>query len=105
MKTAENIKNVALILFIILGITHITSGLMLSNGYFMPTSMIINRVLDIPFAMTALIYAFMTIYTGIDEKSRKIPSIVMIIITLLIFLTLLYINLFIPDKSSLITTI
>jgi len=105
MKTANNIKKISLILFLIIGTIHITSGLMFANGYLMPTSMIINRVMDIPFAMTALIYAFMNIYTNINEKYRKISTITMGTITLLIFIILLYINLFIPDKSSLITSL
>lgn len=100
MKTAENIQKVALVLFILLGTTHIISGLMLANGYFMPTSLVVNRVLDIPFAMMAVIYAFMTLYTGMDEKSRKVPGIIFITLSLLIFLLLIYINLFIPDKAS-----
>lgn len=100
MKTIENIKKVALVLFLVLGMVHITSGLMFANGYFMPTSMVINRVLDIPFAMTAVIYGSMVIYTGIDEKSRKVPGIILIAVSLLIFAFLIYINLFIPDKPS-----
>jgi hypothetical protein len=77
---------------------------MFANDYLMPTSMVVNRVLDIPFAIMGLIYAFMTIYTGIGEKSRKLPGIIMIGVTLLIFAVLIYINLFIPDKPSFINT-
>jgi hypothetical protein len=100
VKTAENLKKVSLVLFIILGLVHIVSGLMFSSGYLLPLSMITNRVLDIPFAMTGLIYAFMTLYLNIDEKSRKLPGFIFIGISLLIFIVLIYINLFIPDKAS-----
>jgi len=103
VKTTENLKKVALVLFLILGITHIISGLMFSNGYMLPTSMVVNRVLDIPFAITGVIYAFMALYTSLSEKNRKIPGIVLITLSLLIFLLLLYINLFIPDKTSFLT--
>lgn len=100
MKTAENIKKVALVLFLILGTAHILSGLMFANGYLLPTSMVLNRVLDIPFAMMALIYGCMVVYTGIDEKKRNIAKMVMIGVCLLIFIILIYINLFIPDKPN-----
>ncbi|MCA9373915.1 hypothetical protein KC725_02025 [Candidatus Peregrinibacteria bacterium] len=99
MQTADNIKKVALVLFVALGLVHILSGLMFANDYFMPASMILNRVLDIPFAMMALIYGLMSIYVNIDEKSRTTPKIAFIAICVIIFLLLLYINLFIPDKQ------
>lgn len=67
----------------------------------MPVSLIINRTLDIPFAMTALIYALSGIYAKLDEGKHKIANIMCIIITLLIFIGLLYINVFVPDKASL----
>lgn len=101
METIENIKKVALVLFVILGITHIVSGLMFSNGYLKEISFILNRSLDIPFAMTAVIYATSGIYLNSSEKSKKPLGIALIIISLLIFILLIYINLLIPDKISL----
>ena len=98
MKTAENLKKVSLVLFIVIGIIHIVSGLMFTNGYLLPMSLIVNRILDIPFAMLGVIYAFMSIYTNIDEKSRKVAGMVFLGISLLVFVFLIYINLFIPDK-------
>jgi vacuolar-type H+-ATPase subunit I/STV1 len=105
VKTDNNIKKVALILFLVIGIIHIISGLMFTNNYYVPYSLIVNRALDIPFAMTAIIYAFMTIYTNMEEESPKknIAKITLISFTVLIFAFLIYINLFIPDKPSLIT--
>ena len=82
MKTAQNIQKIALLFFIVLGLIHILSGLMFSNNYFTSTTLIINRILDIP------------------EKAHNKAKITFIIITLLIFLLLLYINLFVPDKAS-----
>jgi hypothetical protein len=101
MKTAENIKKVALLFFIVLGATHILSGLMFSNGYFTPTSLIVNRVLDIPFAMSALIYGLSAIYCGFGEKGNKVVNIILIIFSVFVFLLLIYINFLIPDKKIL----
>jgi len=97
MKTTENLKKVALILFIILGLGHIVTGLMTANGYFMPLSFIINHILDIPFAMMALIYGLASIRTGFKEGEHKIANILFIVLALLIFAGLIYINVFIPD--------
>ena len=98
MKTIENIKKVALVFFLIIGITHIISGLMIGNQYFIPTSLIINRVLDIPFALTALVYGFSGILMHHYEK-KKLLSRIFIGFTLFIFIILVYINFLLPDKS------
>jgi hypothetical protein len=99
MKTAENIKKVALAFFIVLGLSHIVSGLMFSNNYLMPTSLIVNRILDIPFAMSALIYGLATIYTGLGDDKHRLLNIVFILFSVLVFLALVYINFLIPDKQ------
>lgn len=100
MKTAENIKKVALIFFIVLGLGHILSGLMLSNSYVLPTSLVVNRILDIPFAMSALIYGLAATYEEINEKHHKIANILFIALSVLVFGVLIYINLFIPDLKT-----
>jgi hypothetical protein len=100
MKTAENIKKVALIFFIVLGLTHILSGLMLSNSYLMPTSLVVNRILDIPFAMSALIYGLSATYEEINEKHHKTANIIFIAISILVFCVLIYINFFVPDLKT-----
>lgn len=99
MKTLENIKKVALIFFIIIGITHIVSGLMVSNRYFMPISLIINRILDIPFVLAALIYGFSGILINHYEQKKWLGRI-FIGVTLFIFTILVYINFLLPDKLS-----
>lgn len=98
MKTANNLKKVALVVFIVVGLVHILSGLMVSNNYYPETSLIINRVLDIPFAMTALVYGFISIYLKVDESKRKSTSIALIAVSILIFMGLAYINFLVPDK-------
>jgi hypothetical protein len=103
VKTIENIKKVALVLFIILGMVHIIAGLMFSNGYLLPYSFIANRSLDIPFGMTAIIYAATHIYTKTGEKAQKIAGVGLVTVSLLIFVLLIYINLFITDKVPLDT--
>ena len=100
MKTADNLKKVALILFIVLGLSHILTGLLMTNGYLLPVSFIVNHILDIPFAMTALIYGFTSIRAGIKADGHKLINLIFIILSLLIFAGLVYINVFIPDKIT-----
>ncbi|MBP7057911.1 hypothetical protein KBB06_01060 [Candidatus Gracilibacteria bacterium] len=100
MKTAENIKKIALIFFFILGTLHIVSGLMTANNYLMPLSLILNRILDIPFAITALIYGLSSIFVTLPPQNHKLANIFFSILTIIIFLGLLYINLLVPDKPS-----
>lgn len=99
-KTVDNIQKVSLVFFVVLGICHIFSGLMASNNYLMPTSYIANRVLDIPFAMSALLYGLSTIYSSIHEHHRKVAGYILGGIALLVFLVLIYINLLVPDKLA-----
>ncbi len=70
----------------------------MTKGYFMPLSQTFYRILDLPFAMTALTYCLANIQTHIPANKQKISSIVFIGLSICIFLGLLYINLFIPDK-------
>jgi len=74
---------------------------MLSKNYFLPYSLVANRVLDIPFAITAIIYGFSSIYVKTSEKTQKIAGPIFVVLSLLIFGLLIYINLFIPDKAPL----
>jgi len=100
MKPVENIKKMALVLFIVTGVIHISSGLISSNNYFLPLSHIINKSFDMPFAITALIYGFTTIVSNMKESRQKPAAVVLTIIAVLILAGLLYINLLLPDKSS-----
>jgi hypothetical protein len=102
-KTAENVKKVSLILFIILGLTHILTGFLMTENIGLPLTFIVNHIMDIPFAMIALIYGLASIKTGLKDGGNKILNILFIILALLIFAGLVYINVFVPDKLNLTT--
>lgn len=99
-----SLKKIAFLFFITLGSLHILSGLMVSNNYFLPSSSIVNKVLDIPFAMMALIYVFLSINipteTEEQRKKAKIYQTLMICTSLLVFLGLIYVNLIIADRIA-----
>ncbi len=109
METTENIiktndtlrtlRQVSLIFFLIIGSLHILSGLMVSQNQMLPLSNIVNRVLDIPFALIGLILGLSQARISSDSPRRKAFYIMMIIISLLVLGLLLYVNLFLPDKT------
>lgn len=70
---------------------------MASQGYGLPLSNTIHRLVDIPFATTAVIYGLMSIKTKIKLENKGL-NIAFIAIALLIFGGLIYINLLVPDR-------
>jgi len=100
VQTTENIKKVSLVLFIILGLSHILTGFLVNSNIGVPLTFIINHILDIPFAMISLIYGLSSIKTDLKDGGNKTINILFIVLTLLIFFGLVYINIFIPDKIT-----
>ena len=96
----ENLKKVSLILFIVLGLIHILSGFLMASAIGLPLTFITNRVMAIPFAMTALIYSLASIKTGLKDQTNKMIDKIFIAFTLLIFIILIYITLLLPDKLA-----
>lgn len=100
MNTDRNIQKVALIFFFIIGLTHIVAHLMITNGYFMEISYAIKNILEIPFILSAAVYGIMSIKISFttSEKDHKIGNIIIILLVIILFLALIYLNLFIPDR-------
>jgi hypothetical protein len=102
LKSLENLKKVSLIFFLVIGLAHIISGLLISNNQLLSISGPLNRYLDIPFAITGLIFGFASLTESFEENKRKTPAIIFGLITFLILVGLLYINILVPDKTSII---
>jgi len=94
------LRQVSLLFFMVIGIAHLLTGLFINQNLLMPISNIINKALDIPFALIAVIFGLSQ--TKIDPTSprRKIYYIFMMVISLLVLGILLYINLLVPDRIS-----
>lgn len=99
MDSTENIQKTSLILFIIVGLTHILSGLFVANGYLIRESNLVNQILDIPFLIIALTYLGSSIKLGLQKNNKYLESLdaIMIIIGIIIVLTVIGINLFFPN--------
>jgi succinate dehydrogenase hydrophobic anchor subunit len=102
MKTIENIKKVALAFFIITGLIHLGTSILIANDLFMKYSSIANKVMDIPFIITGMIYGLSSLRISLTnpEKSHKTMDISFIIITLIVLIGLLAINIVIPTLNT-----
>ena len=99
MKTIENIKKVSLAFFIITGIAHLGSSILIANDLFLKQAEIAIKIMDIPFILTGLIYAFSSLRIALTkpDKSHKKLDILLISIIILVLIGVMIINLVIPD--------
>lgn len=101
MKTIENIKKVALAFFLVTGVIHLGSNVLIANELYLKQAEVARQILDIPFILTGLIYGFSSIRISLTNpnENHKILDIFFIIIILLALISLIIINLFIPNFS------
>jgi hypothetical protein len=98
-KTIQNIKKVSLIFFIITGILHLGSSMLLANQLFLKEAQIINKTIDIPLILTGLLYGFSSLRLSLTnpKNPHKILDISLISIIIVVLLALIIINLAIPN--------
>lgn len=101
MELYDQIRRISFVFFFLVGLAHFLAGFMFMNGYFVPESGIINRVLFIPFVVATITYAFSNLkYHLLElEKDAKWLNYTLIGIGVAIFLGLLVIELFVVDSS------
>lgn len=99
METFTNIKKVAILFFIPIGLLHILSSLFIANNLYLKQAIIINKTLDIPFIVTGLIYGLSSLRISLanQEKSHRILDAALAGTVVLIFLGLIAVNLLVPD--------
>lgn len=100
MNTILNIKKVSLIFFVITGFLHLGSSIFIANEFFIKESFIVNKIMDIPFILTGLIYAFTSLRLSLTdpEKNHKVLDISLISIIILVLVALLLINILLPNR-------
>ncbi len=94
----KTLRQVSLVFFILIGGTHILTGLLSSQSLLLPFSNNINRILDIPFVIIATIFGLSQTRLSSESRLRQPYIILMTIIALSVLGILLYINLLIPDR-------
>ncbi len=102
MNTIENIKKVALVFFIVTGFLHLGSSVLIANGILLKQSTIFNKVMDIPFVITGLIYGFSSLRLNLmnPEKNHKVLDIFLISVIIIVLLGLILINLLLPNLNN-----
>lgn len=98
MNTLKNVQKISLVFFIILGLSHIVSGLMAANNYYPGIMNTTNKILDIPFAVAAILYGASTFKLSFQD--HKLLNAIMIIGIILVLAALVYINFFVPDLNA-----
>ena len=101
MKTIENIKKVSLIFFIITGIAHLGSSILIANSLFLKEAEITHKIMDIPFILTGLLYGLSSLRIALTkpDKSHKKLDILLLVIIILVLIGVMTINLLIPDLT------
>lgn len=101
MRLEKNIQKISLIFFFILGSLYILAFLMIINGYYIDLANAVKKILNIPFILTSAVYGFISIKTDLElpEKHHKLSNIIFAGIIIVLFALLVYLNLFIPDRT------
>jgi hypothetical protein len=100
-QTLTNIKKVALIFFIITGLLHLGSSLLIANELYLKQAFILNKTMDIPLILTGLLYGFASLRLALTDpnKNHKMLDIILMSIIVLVLAGLIFINLAIPNLN------
>ena len=100
-NTILNIKKVSLIFFITTGIIHLGSGALIANQLYLKQALIINKIMDVPFVLTGLVYAFASLRLGLTDntKSHKSLDIALIAVLVVIVIGLIVVNFTFADLN------
>ena len=74
MSNAKNLHDISAIYFFILAFIYVFAVLAFRNGVMVDISSTAMRVLDIPFAMVALMYGGSTLYMQLSEEDDEETS-------------------------------
>jgi hypothetical protein len=102
-KTLQNIADVSLFFFLLMGLLHIAASALVAQNVISPMSILIFRALDLPFLLAGLIYGTsrLSISLGNITGNWKTPVVVCSLLACMVFFTALYLNFFLPDVPSL----
>jgi len=96
-----NIKKVALVFFIITGILHLGSSLLIANELYLKQAFILNKTMDIPLVLTGLLYGLASLRLMLTDpdKSHKLLDIILLTVILLVLAGLIFINIAVPNLN------
>lgn len=99
MNTILHIKKVALIFFVVTGLLHLGSTIFIANDLFLKESSILNKVMDIPFIITGMLYGLASLRLSLADPSKEHKTLDISLLSLIILtlIALIAINVFIPN--------
>jgi len=102
MEKIKNVRNISLIFFIVTGILHFGSSILIANEIWLKEASILNKTMDVPLAVTGLLYAFSSLRIRLSspEKDHKKLDIILICVIIFILIGLIAINLFVPELTT-----
>jgi nicotinamide riboside transporter PnuC len=101
MSNAKNLHDVSAIYFFILAFVYVFAVLAFRNGLMADLMLALMRVLDIPFALVALMYGGSTIYMQIgkeDEEEASPWAMVIFAVCLLLLGFVVFLNFAFPSQ-------
>ena len=101
MSNAKSLHDVSAIYFFILAFIYIFAVLAFRNGVMLDVASVAMRILDIPFAMVALMYGGSTLYMQVGEEDEEETSpwaMVIFAICLLLFGFVVFPNFAFPSQ-------
>jgi len=102
VNTILNIKKVSLVFFVATGIIHLGSSALIANELFLKQALIINKIMDVPFVLTGLVYAFASLRLSLTDTQNphKTLDIALMAILVVIVIGLIIVNLTFPDLNA-----
>lgn len=94
----KGLRKTALIFFIVIGLTHIITGLMVSNDLYVQTTNTINKVLDIPFVFVATFFGLSNFKVSSESKFKSLYFTIFAIICIAVLGLMIFLNL-LPDQA------
>lgn len=103
MELFDHLRKTSFGFFVLLGLVHFIAGLMVVNGYYEKTSLLVHKVLYIPFVLTALTYGLSNAKCTLlaAGKSSKSWDYSFLALGGIVFVALLAIELLFPDAPPL----
>ena len=101
MNTTKNLHDVSAVLFFILAFAYVAVALTFRNDYMASLMIFLMRLLDIPFALSALLYGGSGLYLQINEGKENSESVwgyVIFAFSLLLFGLVIFINFAFPSQ-------
>ncbi|MFH1012258.1 MAG: hypothetical protein V1760_00735 [Candidatus Peregrinibacteria bacterium] len=100
MDTSKNIHEVSAIFFFILAFSYVIAALAFRNDLMVPWATLFMRILDIPFALVALLYGGSTLYLQLNEGEENATpwSIIIIATCILLFGLVVFVNFAFPSQ-------